>query len=110
MTGKRESDFVEQVKRQLDADAEGLDALTLARLRAARLRALDQAPRRWSFWLPVFGTATVAVLALVVMLWPATSDLRTPLDDWDIVAAQEPLDLIDDYEFYEWLETADSSS
>lgn len=109
MTDKHEQSFVDQVKRHLDAEVGDLDELTVARLRAARLRALESAPRRQPFWLPALGTATVAALVMTVMLWPAAPELQSPLDDWDIVAAQEPLDLIDEYEFYEWLEAAETA-
>ncbi len=110
MTDEREQRFVEQVRKHLDAQTGELDELTLARLRAARLRALDTAPKRRLVWLPVAATATLAALVLAVMLRPAAPDLQSPLEDFDIVAAQEPLDLIDDYEFYEWLDASESNS
>jgi hypothetical protein len=96
--------FVEAVKRQLDTQSEALDELTLARLRAARKRALEAGTGRRRYWLPALGTATAAVLALAFLLWPASRELPVTLDDWEIVASQDDLELIEEYDFYEWLE------
>lgn len=110
MTDEREQAFLDQVRKHLDAQIGELDELTRARLRAARLRALAAPRRRSPRWLPAFATAAVAALVLAVVLWPAPPEVQSPLEDVDIVAAQEPLDLIDDYEFYEWLDETENHS
>ena len=103
--------FVETVKRQLDQHADQVDELTLARLKAIRRTALDQTPHPGFNWLPVgvWGTAAAAVLALVI--WhrvPEAPDFSP--GDLELLAQVEDLELIEELEFYAWLEESESNS
>jgi hypothetical protein len=100
------------LKGALDASCERLDASTLARLKAGRLRALELAEARNSLfsrrphWLTAGGLATTALLVVMVTGWLVASRQNRPaqqLEDLEIVAAQEQLDLYADLDFYRWL-------
>jgi hypothetical protein len=108
------SDNFEDKARALFEDSvERLDARTRAKLTQARNRALDEAQkgaarRRW-IWAPAGGFAIAAVVAVGIVL----SLGRTPpspgpaaLEDLEIVADSEKLDLLQDQdvEFYAWLD------
>jgi hypothetical protein len=98
-------------RRALDAAARQLDALTLARLRAARLRALDQvrpAARGrpdWRLAAGGFAAAGVATLVAVVLLWfSAPAPLTVAgIDDLELLSTQENPEFYADLDFYHWL-------
>ena len=114
MTESREPDeLLAQIRRELDASTERLDELTVARLRAARARALD-APRAkrpfeaWRWLVPLAGvaTATVIVMALVRPNLSAPDGATLPSEgDIELISAAAPLELLEELEFYEWLAT-----
>ncbi len=111
MTERDEQRFVEQVRQRLDEQADGLDELTLARLRAARARALEQHGRSSArSWWPAIGMAAAVALVAAVMLWPSAPHLPAAADDWELLAAGDELELIEDIEFYDWLDTTQSSA
>jgi hypothetical protein len=114
--GEKDSQF-EARSRELFAESVAhLDAATLSRLTRARHAALSAAatPRnqRVRFWAPAAGVA--AALLVSVALWtnlprhttvPESADNQSALEDIDIVASNEELDLLDeDIEFYSWAE------
>ena len=100
------------LKGALDESCERLDANTLTQLKAGRLRALELAERRNSLfsrrphWLTAGGLATTALLVVMVTGWFVASRQSRPaqqLDDLEIMAAQEQLELYADLDFYRWL-------
>jgi hypothetical protein len=106
---------------RLRASADGLDAATRSRLNQARQRALDELrPRRRAApWLwPAAATAAVAALAVTLLLGrlpPAGGDLAGPLPesvaDLEILLpgdAPADLEMMEDLEFYAWLDEASS--
>ncbi len=103
-----------RARAQLDHDAAALDETTRVRLRAARLRALaaleGPASARRGFGAPrglVATAAGAAVLALVVASWPQREGtegaLAVELDDVELLASADDLELYDDLDFYRWL-------
>jgi hypothetical protein len=104
-------EFENKARALFDESVERLDARTRSKLTQARNRALDEvqkgaARRRW-IWAPAGGFAVAAVLAVGILLWQD----RTPspavaaaIEDLDIVADQDNLDLLQDMEFYAWLD------
>ena len=115
--------LVRDAERLLRQGAEDLDAATLARLHRARQQALaelDRHARRPSWlqpgWRPAAGVAVVAVLA--VALWigrmsgpaaPEPQSAKTPAgtadsSDLDLVLAEENLEMLEDLEFFDWIE------
>ncbi|HFD80114.1 MAG TPA: hypothetical protein ENK05_06970 [Gammaproteobacteria bacterium] len=102
--------LAEAARRQLDRHAEAVDELTAARLAALRRRALLQAtPRRLPRWLPAAAVAAAALLAVLLWMQPL---LRTtaPGGGLELVASSEDLELIEDLEFYDWLEETQAGS
>jgi hypothetical protein len=106
-------DFENKARTLFEDSVERLDARTRSKLTQARNRALDEvkqgaARRRW-IWAPVGGVALAAVVAVVMV----SSDLRfspdtgaLALEDIDIVADSENLEMLEDVEFYMWLDDA----
>ncbi len=104
MTGTEENRLTDQIRQRLDQQADALDELTVARLRAARLRALGQAKRPHHRWWPLLGSALAAALVVAILVWQQPVELPGALDDLDIVASGDDLDMIEDLEFYDWLD------
>ena len=106
---EKEKQFVANVKKALDLDVQNLDAGTQSTLTRARHRALDAGERRgfdirqW-FTLPVAGwaTACLIVLGLSIYMTPANGTLP-PLEDIDLLVAEDNLEFYDGLEFYAWL-------
>jgi ferric-dicitrate binding protein FerR (iron transport regulator) len=107
------SDLERKARALFEDSVERLDASTRSKLTQARNTAVDElkhgaARRRW-IWAPAGGLAAAAVV--VVVMW--SGGLRSPgetdalaLEDIDIVADSENLDMLEDVEFYTWLEDA----
>jgi hypothetical protein len=104
----------------LRRNADDIDAATASRLNRARQAALAAMPRRRrrTPWL-VPGLSTVAVGALAVGLWlnrgagPELPAIATPAvesaADMDLLLATDSLEMLEDLEFYAWLD-ADRSA
>ncbi|MEW8336827.1 MAG: DUF3619 family protein [Candidatus Thiodiazotropha sp.] len=101
-----EQQFLAGVKQRLDDHANDVDRLTAARLQAARKTALEGKSRSALGWLPVTGSATAATLLLALALWYQTGSAPAPQfsEDWELLASSEELELIEELEFYNWLE------
>ncbi len=103
--------FEEAARQVLRQDAENIDAATASRLNRARQAALAELGGRPSAWLggwqPALGAAAVAGLALA--LWvgrepaapPTAADPALALE---VLLADENLEMIEDLEFYDWLQ------
>lgn len=102
--------FAEQVVDALQAHAEGLDEAGAARLAQARRRALAgqpaRAPLRLGVW-PGAGLAAGAALVLVAVL-SLQSMQRVP-EAHELWMTQEDIELIEDLDFYAWLDALESN-
>jgi hypothetical protein len=107
MNRDTEDAFAKQIRQQLDRHAAAVDERDAARLAAARRQALARQPRRTVHWLPLTGMATAAAVLLAVLLVR-----QAPLPDagWDPLLAQDDIELIEELDFYAWLEETQSSS
>lgn len=115
MNDHSEAAWLTQLREQLDQDARDLDAATASRLNRARQQALDAGLRkghgRW-IWLPMaMATTAAAILALTVILRSSEPVLQPPTlaaasaaDDLELLASSEELEMIENLEFYAWLE------
>jgi hypothetical protein len=101
-----------RAKELFDQSVERLDARTRSKLTRARNAALDELnksqPRLQWLRGPAAGLVAATVLAAVVILWPRGGQMpetaTLPLEDFDIVADAENLDMLEDVEFYAWLD------
>ena len=105
--------FEKRAKQLFDDSVDGLDAATLSRLNQARHAAIEASPRRWPplvRWAPVGGLATAAAVALLLFQSPAV--IEPPVDastvDMEILLSEDNLDMLEDLEFYEWIDLADA--
>ncbi len=108
----RQRNLETRLRARLATEVDDIDDETLRRLRSARRAALDQLDEpegRAGYWLPAGAlAATVAVVAVVLVgrqgeVAPP-GDLVAVADDLEIMVAGEDLELIEDLEFFEWLE------
>lgn len=112
---RSEEAAAEQAKRLFDDSVERLDAATLSRLNRQRHRALAgldaPASARWQRWLPATGVAAAVAMALLV--WqqegPQTLPPTEAATDLDILLAEEELEMLEELEFYAWLEAEEAA-
>lgn len=101
---EKEARFVAGLKSELDRSVESLDGMTIVRLRAARLRALDarSRPRPWLLAGGLAGTGLAATLVAVLLMTPAAPPI-TGLEQFDMLSENDSIDLYDNLDFYRWL-------
>lgn len=115
--GQRERDesaFERRSKALFDSEVDGLDAQTRARLAQARLGALAKRRDSLAAWLSgpqalLAAGATAAAVAAFVVLWRLPSpEVQTPdmaaLQDLEILLDEDALDMLEELDFYTWLE------
>ncbi len=111
MSIDREDTFTEKVKQELDRHADAVDELTAARLQAIRKTALARATRPGFNWLPATGLAAVAAVLVAVLVWNhVPTDINGLPGDAELLSQIEDLELLEELEFYAWLEATQSSS
>lgn len=101
--------FEQKLTQALDQSVDNLDELTCAQLAAARKRAIAKTSAKWYWSLPT-GLATAATTVLVVTLWmtsPGDQLPDTPMDDLELLTTTDALELLEELEFYQWLESED---
>ena len=123
MSGRNE-DFEKRSAELLRESAQNLSGHVRSRLTQARHAALEEARRsrsawQWRVWAPAGGFAIAVVLAVV--LWrgggpaqefpvpAAVATEHSAIDDLELLAANESFELLEDLEFYAWLDTAPPS-
>ncbi|HHH44735.1 MAG TPA: hypothetical protein ENK49_11405 [Gammaproteobacteria bacterium] len=111
MNSERDSVFTDRVKQVLDRHADGVDEVTAARLRVMRRSAVSGPARSRINRLPFGGLAMAAAVLAAVLVWnylPRVSD-GVPGDE-EMLSQMENLELLEDLDFYAWLEATQSSS
>ncbi len=102
--------FSERAAALFDNSVQTLDGQSRSRLNRARQNALSQTSRKTprSYWLPAMASVAVAAIA-GTMLWSA-DDLDTDYvppavtADFEILLDTDSLELLEDLEFYSWLD------
>jgi len=110
-----DEELTRQAKELFDDSVERLDAATLSRLSRSRHEALAEIERskpvgHWARWVPATGVAAAAVVAVVV--WqgiPVEGPLPStgPVTDFEILIGEDSLEMLEDLEFYSWIEPSD---
>ena len=109
--------IINNAKDALEQQANALDSETLQSLRHAREAALLKYTKSgwlnslsWK-WLTGAGAGLAVVSILTFMIVPQlNNNTLSPLDDLELLTAEVDLDLVNQLEFYQWLdETLDES-
>ena len=106
--------FGRETKKLFDQSVDGLDASTLSRLNRSRQLALAEPQRAHTVllrWAPVTGIAAAVLIAVMVTRVPTgvdEIDLPVAMTDMEILLGEESIDMLEDLEFYSWLDTAES--
>lgn len=102
--------FARQAKALFDDSVDRLDAATLSALNRRRHAALEEARARrsaWLRWAPALGV-TAAIVVAVMLAMPRTDVVDSmPPDDMDILLGEESIEMLEDLEFYAWMELQD---
>ena len=101
------------VKSTLDQDVAALDPRVAGRLQAARREALARGgtPVPRFAWAGGLVVASIALLAATLWLWQPSGEFPPPhLEEIELLASAEDLELYEDLEFYGWLADADSTN
>jgi len=129
----RHEEFVERVGEALNSRAEALDGATRSRLNRARQSALatqseislSRTARR--NWMPAGGVAMVALFVAVILVDgyqlgrpSGRRDAAVPTDtrqmfiptagDLEVLTVDEDLEMLNDLDFYNWLQSVPVSS
>lgn len=114
-------DMLQQVRHALDDSVDNLDELTRARLQAARKRAVDSVGQRhgWRTWLPLHTAVALPAGAVAMLLVAilAVQVYRTPpaitapdAEVMEMLSAVDDLEMLQNMEFYEWLESHEAAA
>lgn len=96
-----------KLRAELDHRTESTDAVTAARLSAARARALDAVSGSGlhAVWMYTGAIATTLLVAVLVVWSPrGNHDIGLPLEEMELFSANEELEFYSELEFYEWLD------
>ena len=111
---KTDEQLAEQAKRSFDESVDRLDGAALSRLNRGRQAALREAGRRdhaWTRWMPATGVAAAVLLAVFTLRGPADVNVITaPATDLEILLSEESIEMLEDLEFYSWLDSQDLES
>jgi hypothetical protein len=105
----RDSKFLKNIKKTLDDGSKNLDSSYQSRLTQIRHRALESKSSGWfSNWtyLPAMQWGSVACALLIGILYfgePGKTQLEPGLEDIDLLASADVMELYEDLEFYSWL-------
>jgi len=100
--------FAKKAKAVFDQSVDSLDGQTQSSLNRSRQKALAEvdsrniSPGLWTRWVPAAGAATVAVVAL--SFWIREPQLDAPASDFELIMAEESFDMLQDLDFYLWLD------
>ncbi len=114
MTPKDDLSYRDKLSASLDKHSDQLDYTTQMRLKQARQRALSQSidhtrqKRWWTLVIPSVATSAIvayfAIVNVFIVSAPPVDDKAMLYQDIELLATDEELGLIEQLEFYEWLE------
>lgn len=105
--------FATQAKDAFDDSVDRLDAAALSRLNQGRHAALERLANEkskaaWMRWAPAGGVATAALVTMIVMRGPEIENMPVEaVSDFEILLQDESLEMLEDLEFYSWLDDVD---
>jgi hypothetical protein len=103
------------IRQVLDNSTEELDVDISRRLRLARYRALDSYEEKHSYWKPAGGFALASMLLVAIGVWlfggnERGNGMAQILEDLELIASSDSLQLYDDLEFYQWLDVVEDNA
>ncbi len=108
---KTDEQLAKEAKQAFDQSVDGLDAATLSRLnrgRQAALAAAREPVRQWLRWMPATGAVAAVLLVLVMQQGPGDADvIAASAADLEILLSEESIEMLEELEFYSWLDTED---
>jgi len=109
---KSDVQFGQNAKALFDASVDELDAATLSTLNQSRQRALAEAHsphRELMRWVPAAGVAAAVLIGVMVTLPDpgSTEVMPTALADMEILLGEDSIEMLEDLEFYSWMDMAD---
>lgn len=116
MMNKPDDTFEQQAKATFDESVDKLDAATLSRLNRSRHKALAelQRPRhQWTHWMPATGVAAAVLVAVMMLQSPTAVDdfpAAANVTDMEILLGEDSIEMLEDLEFYSWIDTANMDS
>ena len=104
--------FMQKAKAMFDDSVESLDGQTQSRLNRSRQAALTELDSstlslgRWKQWAPAAAVAVVAVVMLNgnPAVEQVISPTAQPTGDFELLMAEDSFDMLQDLEFYSWIE------
>jgi len=103
-----------RAKRLFDESVAAQDGATQSRVNRGRQAALREIRGRrpgWQTLVPATGiAAAIAVAVLVVNRGPDVESLDAPLTDLEILLDEDSLEMLEDLEFYSWMEFAEAET
>ncbi len=102
-------DFESFTRQKLEETAINMDGATRTRLAAIRRDAVSSKRVRRGWWLPVSLATAMTALALIWMMPQQNSNEVdvAAMEDMDFLASDIEMDLLEDVEFYQWLNDGD---
>lgn len=112
-----EEDFVAGTKAAFDRSVDGLDGATRSQLNRSRQRALAELATGNGFgrWYRPVPLAGMAAAVLVAVLFNGTRDIEglappASVSDFEILLDSEDLEMLEDLEFYSWIDLDDAAN
>ena len=106
--------LAQQAKEAFDRSVDGLDAASLSRLNRGRQAALAEAGhphREWLRWMPATGVAAAVLLVMFTFQGPGDVDIiSAPATDLEILLGEESIEMLEELEFYSWLDSQELES
>jgi len=107
--------LADTAKQLFDESVESLDAATLSRLNKSRHDALAElrhvkSAQQWVRWMPATGIAAAALVTVMLIRGPSGVVLpAAPVtaSDFEILLDDEHLEMLEDLEFYSWIDSSD---
>jgi hypothetical protein len=107
--------LADAAKELFDESVDSLNAATLSRLNKGRHEALAElqngtSARQWARWVPATGMAAAALVAVMLMRGPGDvtlPEVPVTVSDFEILLDDQNLEMLEDLEFYSWLDTSD---
>lgn len=115
-TDNEEQRLADSAKSLFDDSVDSLDAATLSKLNQGRQAALAEVSASgtrvlWARWMPATGIAAAALVAVLMLQSPGGVDPEIPPEsaasDFEILIGEDDLDMIEELEFYSWIDLAD---